>query len=435
MAPDRDPEEMLDLFSSAPEEAQEAIPEGPKVWTVSEINAEVAAFIGNRFDALWVTGEVTNWTRARSGHCYFTLKDQQAQLRCVLWRRDAARVPLDPEEGMGLRVFGRLALYEARGDFQLVASQVEAEGEEGLWKLAFERLKKKLLQEGLLDRARKRPIPRYPTTIGVVTSATGAAVRDILRVVGRRAPWVRVIVRGTRVQGEGASELIAQAMDDLASLGRCEVIIVGRGGGSIEDLWAFNEEPLARAIARCPVPVISAVGHETDTTISDLVADLRAATPSAAAEAAVPDKEMVLALLRKIAPRLSRALRSGVERRSTRLRDVLRPRLLRGMERVLEPRRRTLDRAWERMSRALQGRLRDSRADLRSLGGQLHALSPLQTLSRGYAVAQDEEGRVLRGVSDFEEQAAFRLRVVDGTVHGRVEGVEPLDDAQSGGTT
>jgi exodeoxyribonuclease VII large subunit len=181
--------------------------------------------------------------------------------------------------------------------------------------------------------------------------------------------------------------------------------------------------------------VISAVGHETDTTISDLVADLRAATPSAAAEAAVPDKEMVLALLRKIAPRLSRALRSGVERRSTRLRDVLRPRLLRGMERVLEPRRRTLDRAWERMSRALQGRLRDSRADLRSLGGQLHALSPLQTLSRGYAVAQDEEGRVLRGVSDFEEQAAFRLRVVDGTVHGRVEGVEPLDDAQSGGTT
>ncbi len=211
---------------------------------------------------------MANWKRAGSGHCYFTLKDESAQLRCVMWRGEAARLPMDPEEGMRVRVFGQLTLYEARGDYQLSVRTLEGEEGEGLWKLAFERLRSKLEQEGLLLPERKRALPRFPQTVGVVTSLTGAALHDILTVLRRRAPWLQVLVRGTRVQGEGAAQEIADALRVLGGSGRVDVVIVGRGGGSLEDLWAFNEEPVARAVAECPVPVVSAVGHEVDVTIS-----------------------------------------------------------------------------------------------------------------------------------------------------------------------
>ena len=223
----------------------------PRVWSVTEVNRSVREMLEDFLPPLWVSGEVANWTTHRSGHRYFTLKDDQAQIRCVMWRSDARRLPIDPENGMNVRVFGGLTLYEARGEYQLSARQLEAQDAEGLWRLAFEKLRKRLDGEGLLDPRRRRPLPRYPSAVGIVTSPTGAALRDILSGIRRRAPWTRVVVRACRVQGEGAAAEVAEAIRTLAASGRVDVLIVGRGGGSIEDLWAFNEEAVARAIAVC----------------------------------------------------------------------------------------------------------------------------------------------------------------------------------------
>ncbi|MDH3272653.1 MAG: exodeoxyribonuclease VII large subunit, partial [Gemmatimonadota bacterium] len=219
----------------------------PKVWSVSQVNRAVRGLLESSVEPLWVGGEIGSWTRSRAGHRYFTLKDERAQIRGVMFSREAERLPTDPDEGTKVRVFGDLTLYEARGEYQLVARVLEAEGAEGLWRKAFEELRARLDLEGLLAPERRRALPRYPRCVGVVTSPTGAALRDITSVLARRAPWARVVVCGTRVQGEGASTEIASALRRLDEAGVADVIIVGRGGGSLEDLWAFNEEPVARA--------------------------------------------------------------------------------------------------------------------------------------------------------------------------------------------
>ncbi|MEQ8331083.1 MAG: exodeoxyribonuclease VII large subunit [Longimicrobiales bacterium] len=390
----------------------------PKVWSVSQVNRAVRSLLETTVDPLWVGGEVTNWTRARSGHCYFTLKDERAQMRCVMWERQARSLPADPEEGMKVRVHGGLTLYEARGEYQMSVLELEAEGAEGLWRLAFEKLRKRLEEEGLLDPARKRPLPRFPRCVGVVTSATGAAVRDVLTVLRRRAPWIRVVVRGTRVQGEGASSDVARALDQLAATGLCDVIVVGRGGGSIEDLWAFNEEPVARAIARCPVPVVSAVGHEVDVTIADLVADVRAPTPSAGAEAVAPDGAALREQLRGVPERLGRGLRGTVVRRRRGLQDRLGD-LSRRLDRRMAPLRQTVDRGVASLDRGIARTLERRRQRLAALAGRLRALSPLAVLERGYAVPRTADGRVLKRVEDFPPDDTFVLRVTDGTVEAR----------------
>ena len=414
----------------------------PRVWTVTEVNRSVKEMLEDYLPPVWISGEVANWLAHRSGHRYFTLKDETAQLRCVMWRSDARRLPIDLEDGMNVRVFGGLTLYEARGEYQLTVRQVEAKDAEGLWRLAFEKLRKKLDAEGLLDPRRKRPLPRFPRTVGIVTSTSGAALKDILSVLRRRAPWTRVVVRACRVQGEGAAAEIADAIRVLAASGRVDVMIVGRGGGSIEDLWAFNEEPVARAIADCPLPVISAVGHEVDLTIADLVADLRAPTPSAAAEAVVQDGAVLRDVLRVLPARLSRSLRGAVERRARRIAEAGRL-LQRAVRGRLSPLADRIGRTEERMERALLGRLgplgdRIRRTDdameralhrsverrrhaAGSLAARLHALSPLAVLSRGYAVARAEDGRVLRTVSDFPPGTDFTLRLSDGAVRARTE--------------
>lgn len=396
----------------------------PEVWTVSQVNRAVRTLLERSLPPLWVSGEIGGWKRARSGHCYFTLKDDRSQIRSVMFRSDASRLPTDPDEGMEVRVFGSLTLYEDRGEYQLVARRLEAAGEEGLWRLAFEKLRRKLEAEGLLAAERKRRIPRFPDAVGVVTSATGAAVRDILSGLGRRAPWTRVVVRSTRVQGDGASLEVADAVRRLGRSGLVDVLIVGRGGGSVEDLWAFNEEPVARAIGACPVPVISAVGHEVDVTIADLVADLRAPTPSAAAEAAVQDGTALREGLRRIAPRLARALRSLVMRR----RDAIADRgasLERGLERLLQPRRQAVDGGLERLERSMRGLVETRRRRLATVGGKLEALSPLSTLRRGYAVPLGPDDGVLRSVESFRPAMPFVLRVADGRVACRVRDPEP----------
>jgi exodeoxyribonuclease VII large subunit len=400
----------------------------PRVWSVSQVNRAVRSLLESAIDALWVGGEVANWTRARSGHCYFTLKDEKAQLRCVMWRTDAERLPTDPDEGMQVRVFGSLTLYEARGEYQMSVQKLEAEGAEGLWRLAFEKLRRKLEAEGLLDPARRRALPRFPATVGVVTSLSGAALQDILTVLRRRAPWIRVLVSGARVQGEGADIEIARAVDALGASGLCDVIIVGRGGGSMEDLWAFNLESVARAIAACPVPIVSAVGHEVDTTISDLVADLRAPTPSAAAEAVAPDSAALRALMHGVPERLARGLRGTVIRRRRSLSEDL-ERLRRTMERRLAPAKQAVDIGVRRLEAGVARLLERRRRGLSALAGRLQALSPLGILERGYSVAEDFGGRVLRRVEDFPGGRRFVLRVGDGRVSAESHG--PLSPRES----
>jgi exodeoxyribonuclease VII large subunit len=387
--------DLFDVMSRPPAPAE------PESWSVSRVNQAAKALLERGFGVLRVRGEVTNFLRARSGHCYFTLRDDEAQLRCVMWRDDARRLPTQPEEGMEVTARGRLTLYPARGDVQLAVTALEAEGE-GLWKLALERVRAKLTAEGLTDPARKRPLPRFPARVGIVTSPDGAALRDIVTVIRRRAPWTQLVLCGTRVQGEGAADEIAAAIRRLGRSGRVEVMIVGRGGGSIEDLWCFNEEVVARAIAAAPVPVISAVGHETDITIADLVADLRAPTPSAAAEAAVPE---VLELRRHLSAqrrRLATAARGSLGFQRAGI-GVLRSELVRAVGSAQQERRRAV----------------------RVLAGQLQALSPLAALARGYAVALSPEGRTLRARGDFHPGDPFILRVHDGEVACQVRGGAP----------
>jgi exodeoxyribonuclease VII large subunit len=431
----------LDLFDSMqePEGAEDPPPPAssdpapsisePTVWTVSEINQAVRSLLEKTIPPLWIAGEVANWKRAVSGHCYFTLKDESSQLKCVMWRGEASKLPMDPEEGMRIRVFGQVTLYEARGDYQLAARSLEAEEGEGLWRLAFERLRKQLEDEGLLAPERKRPLPSFPVSIGVVTSLTGAALHDILTVLRRRAPWLRVLVVGARVQGEGAAEEIARGIRRIAGSGLVEVLIVGRGGGSQEDLWAFNEEPVARALAECPIPVVSAVGHEVDVTISDLVADLRAPTPSAAAEAVSPDKEEILRYLRVASTRLAQGLKRGVVGQGRAFAQA-RAGLWRLARGLVIPRRERLARTEEALIRHIAGLTQRRKASLAQLAGKMDALSPLSTLQRGYAVPLDDGGRVLRGVKEFSPGDEFLLRVVDGRV--RCETVETIKEEVSG---
>ena len=366
-------------------------------WTVSAVNAAMREMVEAVFPPMWVKGEITNFTRARSGHCYFTLRDDRSQLKCVMWRDEAIRLPTAPEEGMEVRVLGRLALYEQRGEYQLTVSELEGRGE-GLWKLAMERLRVKLEAEGLTSADRKRPLPIAPASIGVVTSLAGAVLHDIVTVVRRRAPATRIVVCGCRVQGEGAAAEIAGAIGLMNRANAVDVIIVGRGGGSLEDLWAFNEEVVARAIANSRIPIVSAVGHETDITIADLVADLRAPTPSAAAEAAVPD---------------ARATARDVARLGSRMSGAVAARLA--------ARRRELKGHQQQLSSCIDDYLGSQRQRLARVARHLGALSPLRAFERGFAIPVSAEGSVLRTGEQFPAGTEFDLRVQDGVVPCRVE--------------
>ncbi len=410
---------MPDLFSSAVSDsssqsdrpsdsrAERPTTERERALSVSQVNAFARRLLEANIPPLWVTGELSGWKRHSSGHCYFTLKDDVAQLRCVMWSSDARRLPTEPEPGMRVRVLGGLTVYERRGDYQMVVRRLEADGGDGLWRLAFERLRERLGAEGLLDASRKRALPRCPLRVGVVTSPVGAVLHDILHVIERRAPWTQVVFCPARVQGDGAAAEIAAAIRLFGRSSAADVLIVGRGGGSVEDLWPFNEEVVARAIAACAQPVISAVGHETDVTIADLVADVRAPTPSAAAELAVLDRA---ALERELAAYTSR-LRGGL------------------VARVREPARRA-DALRGRLAAVMERGVRERSHRLRESAGRLHALSPLAALGRGYSVALGDGGRVLRGRRDFPRGSRFGLRVSDGTVPCEVAGEpQPLERA------
>ena len=370
-------------------------PEG--AWTVAEVTRRARAVVEGGLPPLWVKGEVSGFKAYGSGHWYFTLRDRVAQLRCVMWSRDNQRLPAPPADGMQVYAFGSPTVWEERGEFRLTVRHVLSTEAGGLWQVAFEEAKASLTRDGLLDPARKRPVPPFPRRIAVVTSADGAALRDIVAVVERRWPSVELVLVPTRVQGDGAEREVCAALALLGRIPRLDVAIVGRGGGSKEDLWTFNSERVARAVAAVPVPVISAVGHETDVTLCDLVADVRAPTPSAAAAAATPDRDEVRDRLEGLSRLLARALLAPTRHAGERI-----------------------ERAGDRMSAGMGRQLERARARLSESGARLDALSPLRVLERGYAVARDAAGGVLRRVSQFTPGLRFRLRVQDGDVAARV---------------
>ena len=369
---------------------------------VSTLTQTAKDVVEGAFIPLWVRGEVTDFKAHRNGHWYFGLRDLASQLRCVVWSRDQRDIPAAPDDGMQVTALGQLGVYAARGEMQFTIRRMEAEGD-GLWRKALEATRAKLEADGLFALARKRALPRHPRRIAIVTSGSGAALRDVIAVLRRRAPGVELIVVHAAVQGESAPRELCAALARVSRWGGAELVIIARGGGSREDLWAFNHERVVRAVAGCPVPTISAVGHEVDITLCDLVADLRAATPSAAAEAAITSREEIRLAMQNCRRRLMRAVD----------------------DRLYEPKARAASAAHS-LAAATTGHLRARSERLGALSGRLHALSPLATLERGYAVARGTDGHTLASASDFSPDMAFTLRLRDGEVSAETRDVRPM---------
>ncbi len=384
-----------------------------RIFSVRELNLAAKQLLENGLPLLWVHGEISNFVCATSGHWYFSLKDEQAQVRCVMFRHKSQYLDWQPKNGMQVEVLALPTLYEARGDFQLTLEQIRPAGLGVLYE-AFERLKQKLEGEKLFDAARKRPLPFFPAQIGIITSPQAAALRDVLATLAKRMPSVPVLLYPTPVQGEGAAQKIAQAIKLANERAECEVLLLCRGGGSIEDLWAFNEEVVARAIAASRIPVVSGVGHETDFTIADFVADQRAATPTAAAQLAVPERRELLLRLQQLTLRLARGSQRQIERVMQQL-DYLHRRLLHPAQRIQQQAQHLLQ-LQQRLHRArphpahpaarqiellrrlrgtMQRTLESHDIRLRNLQQHLLHLDPQQVLARGYSMVRDEHGAIV----------------------------------------
>lgn len=448
---------MMSIESVTPQPRRE-------IYSVSRLNREARAILEGNFPLLWLEGEISNLTRPRSGHIYFTLKDEFAQIRCAMFRMRAMNLAFTPKDGTQVLARVRVSLYEPRGDFQLVVDHMEEAGD-GALRRAFEALKHRLGQEGLFDESRKRPLPTLPRCIGVVTSPSGAAIRDIITVLKRRFPAIPVVIYPVAVQGEGAASEIAAAIRLAGKRRECDVLIVGRGGGSLEDLWAFNEEIVARAIHDSPLPVVSAVGHEVDFTIADFVADTRAPTPSAAAELLSPDREEWLSRLHRFEGRLQQRIQQQLRQRRQQV-EWLGKRLKHPGRRLQENAQRLdelemrLTQAWRHLKKhksarieTLQARLERHRPTVRlqqlhqsnqELGRRLHqamhlqltqlrqqlalqvhtleAVSPLATLGRGYAIVTEAKSdKVLRNSNEVAVGELIHARLHQGRLYCRVE--------------
>ncbi len=435
-----------------------------KIWSVAELTARISGVLAAQFSNLWVEGEVSNYRPAQSGHLYFTLKDAKAQVKCVCFRTQAMRLKFKPEDGLKLIVRGSISVYEPRGEYQIYVEHVEPSGV-GALQLAFEQLKKRLAAEGLFDEARKKPLPMLPGRIGVVTSPRGAAVRDIIRILRRRFPNLHLIVYPVRVQGDGAAEEIAAALKYFNRMQSVDVILVARGGGSIEDLWAFNEESVARAISECTIPVVSGVGHETDFTIADFVADVRASTPSAAAEIVVKSRQEFQRHLRELEHKISQRMRYILLERQHRLRALTTHVGFRRLEDLLRRHRQQTDELTSRLGAALDGRITqlrhrftvaatriasfDLRRRIETLGFQLmqrsahlgrlierllvgkiqkletlrvqlDERSPLKVLQRGYSICTDAAGNVISAADQVNVGAEVNIHLARGRLGAEV---------------
>lgn len=392
--------------------------------TVSQLTAQVRGLIEAKFPSVWVAGEVSNFTRASSGHWYFTLKDANAQIRTVAFRGINLRLRFDLKNGMEIIARGRLTVYDPKGDYQFIVEEVQPKGVGGT-ELALRQLKEKLLAKGYFDPKRKRPLPRPPKRVALVASATGAAVRDMIEVFSQRWPFTEVIVKPSRVQGEGAASEIAMSvklLNWLHATGKLPIdtIVLGRGGGSTEDLWAFNEEVVADAIFASKVPVISAVGHETDVTVADLVADFRAETPTAAVVTLTPDRREVMRALSELRGRMAEATERRVKFARQRLDQLAtRPAFRRPLQRILDLEQR-LDDTAARLARAAKLQLSHAAEKLAAISARLETLSPLQVLARGYSLTHTADGRLVRDPTGLRPGDVLVTRVTDGTIRSLV---------------
>jgi exodeoxyribonuclease VII large subunit len=387
----------------------------PGAWTVTEVNRYLRDLLESDHNLadLWIQGEISNFSKPRSGHIYFTLKDERAAMRCVMWRNNAQRLAYLPKDGDSVEVHGSISVYETGGQYQLYADTIKPLGEGALYQ-EFLRLKSKLEAEGLFDEERKRPIPRWPTRIGIVTSPTGAALRDVLDTLRRRYPLVEVILAPSAVQGREAPAGIIAGLRDLNRAAVPDVILLARGGGSIEDLWAFNDEGVARAIAASEVPLITGVGHETDFTIADFVADLRAPTPTAAAELATPNRDDLIVDLNEATQRLAQITLMGVGDQRWRLNDLVHRLKRLSPEARIQSDRQRLDELTNRAATSLAHHLDLLRAHLNAAEQRLTDLNPHTVLSRGYALVSKADGRNVRSVDQVEAGDPLNVQVSDG---------------------
>lgn len=410
-----------------------------RVYTVRELNFSVKQLLENHLPLLWVRGEISNFTCATSGHWYFSLKDDQAQARCVMFRHKNQYLDWVPKNGAQVEVLALPTLYEARGDFQLNLEQLRPAGLGALYE-AFEKLKKKLQDEGLFDAARKCPLPFLPSQIGIVTSPQAAALHDVLTTLSRRMPGIPVVLYPAPVQGEGAGQKIAQALMTANERAECDVLLLCRGGGSIEDLWAFNEEIVARAIASSAIPVVSGIGHESDFTIADFVADQRAATPTAAAQLVTPERQELLQRLHLVAQHLDRAKLHRFERAMQQL-DILQHRLVHPAQKLQQQtqhlehlqRRLSMSRPaiaqlgsqcmeqWRRLAKAMQLNLGKHDDHLSSLRQHLQHLDPQQVLARGYSMVRDDSGAIVSDASELAIGARLDITFAHGWAQAEVK--------------
>jgi len=416
----------------------------PPVWSVSDLTDEIKDLLESKVGDVKVSGEISNFRcQAASGHLYFSLKDEDAQISAVMFRGDASRLNFDPADGTQVVATGMITVYKPRGNYQIRLRSMKPAGKGGL-QAQFEALKLKLSEEGLFDAARKKCLPVFPRRIGLITSPTGAAVRDFLQVIGRRCPHIQVVLGGTRVQGQGAAEEVAQMVDQLNRVENLDLIVLTRGGGSLEDLWAFNEEVLARTIAASEVSVVSAIGHEIDFTIADFVADLRAPTPSAAAELIATSRSEWLERLDEFQRRLHQAMVRQVSERRARLDrygshyvfkepvrlvetalqrvDELGERLEGQVMRSLEESKGELERLKAQMARLDSERLlRSKRQQLQELAGQVRLLSPQGVLERGYGLMFDGNGRLVRSIDQVQSRDEVRIQLHDGRIYAKAD--------------
>lgn len=398
-----------------------------QVLTVSELNHHIKYLMDQDYvlSHLMIEGELSNYKAYPSGHHYFSLKDAEGSIRCVMFRREASVLRFRPENGMRVVVGGRVTVFPRDGQYQLYCNQMQPIGLGDLH-VAFEQIKAKLQLEGLFDPSHKKPIPAFPERIALITSPAGAAVRDMIRVLGMRFPAAKVYVVPVRVQGEEAKFELCTALSLVNQQKAADLIIIGRGGGSMEDLWAFNEEMVARAIFASHIPVISAVGHEPDITIADYVADLRAATPSNAAELAVPDQQELARHIHQRKLRLQRAMQHQLGEYRRSLERVERSPWMQAPLPILQESRHLLDYQQQKLARGLEASLAKQRKNLSALAASLDALSPLKVLGRGYSITQGTDGSVKRSISQVEKDEAIQIRLCDGKLLCRVERKEPF---------
>lgn len=396
-----------------------------KIYTVTEITREIKSILEENFSAVWVEGEISNYLLHSSGHRYFSLKDENAQIRCTLWRFRGDELPFEPTDGMRVMAWGSITVYERNGQYQLDVIELIPAGV-GKLEIAFQKLKEKLLKEGLFEEEHKKSIPQFPETIGVVTSPTGAAVRDIIRIIRCRFPSVKIIVNPVRVQGEGAAEEIALAIKEFNEYKKIDVMIVGRGGGSMEDMWAFNEEVVARAIYDSEIPVISAVGHEIDFVISDFVADLRAPTPSAAAQMVVEERQKLLEQMKADIQKLAFSFSSLLEHSKQALEATKESYGFRRPFDIITQRSQKADELGQQLGDRIKNYFEIKTNVISLLKEKLNVLSPSSVLRRGYSIARKlPELRVIKDAGILKKEDTIEVKVFKGRIESKVELIDP----------